>query len=232
MEQIKKQYSAPYSYEQLIALRAQEASEFARQCDQHREEARAKRALGRSGIQKKHQNCSLDNYQIRYESQEQMLDSAKGWLATQNESPSCSGFIFSGTPGTGKNHIASAIANDFIDNGKQAVVVTVSEIMMRLRDTYRKDSKETEERLMARLSGFDLLVIDEVGVQRNNVNEQLTLNSIVNDRSNACLPTGILTNLDANNLVETLGKRVIERVLEGGGPWLMFDWQSYRTGQQ
>ncbi|MFD2177876.1 ATP-binding protein [Veronia pacifica] len=184
-------------------------------------------ALGCSGIAKKHQKCRFDNYLIESPEQHRAQQQAKLWLKGHLRGDQ-GGFIFAGTPGTGKNHLASAIANHIIANKGTAMIVTVSDLMMKMRDTYRSDTQMTEAKLMRHLAKLDLLVIDEVGVQRGNANETITLNEIINARNADEKPTGILTNLNQTKLHDTLGDRAIDRIMEGAGRWVSFNWESYR----
>lgn len=41
-------------------------------------------------------------------------------------------------------------------------------------------------------------------------------------------PVGILTNLNYESLVETLGVRILDRLQMDSGIWANFDWDSHR----
>lgn len=73
-------------------------------------------------------------------------------------------FIFSGKPGTGKNHLAAAICNELLLRGKSVLIITVADIMSAMKDTF-SNRETSEEQLLNDLSNVDLLVIDEIGVQ-------------------------------------------------------------------
>ncbi|MDO6498564.1 hypothetical protein [Photobacterium sanguinicancri] len=74
-----------------------------------------------------------------------------------------------------------------------------------------------------------MLILDEIGVQRGNDNEALTINTIVDNRSADGLPTGILTNLNCSELVKQLGERVIDRLKTNQAHCVEFNWPSYRS---
>lgn len=42
-------------------------------------------------------------------------------------------FIFSGKPGTGKNHLAAAICNELLLRGKSVLIITVADIMSAMK---------------------------------------------------------------------------------------------------
>ncbi len=87
-------------------------------------------------------------------------------------------FIFSGKPGTGKNHLAAAICNELLLRGKSVLIITVADIMSAMKDTF--GNRETsEEQLLNDLSMVDLLVIDEIGMQTESRYEKVIINQIV-----------------------------------------------------
>lgn len=66
------------------------------------------RTFNRSGIRPLHQNCSFDNYRVECEGQMNALARARQYV--EEFDGNIASFIFSGKPGTGKNHLAAAIA--------------------------------------------------------------------------------------------------------------------------
>lgn len=100
--------------------------------------------------------------------------------------------------------------------------------MMRLRKTYERGSQYTESQLIDDLCGVDLLVFDDVGVQQNNLNEELVICQIIDRRTSNKKPTGILTNLPQQQLTEILGERIVDRLRMGKPTVVNFNWSSYR----
>src|SRR6185312_8486138 len=98
-----------------------------------------------------------------------------------------------------------------------------------LRDTWRKDSAETESEVLCQLLLPDLLVIDEVGVQYGSDGEKVHAFDIIDGRYNAMRPTIVITNCKPDELLAYLGERVVDRLLEDGGRMLVFDGKSNRT---
>lgn len=193
--------------------------------DQNRA-AKVKSVMGRSGIQELHMDCSFDNFVVSNELQAKALHRAKSWLNKSSEN--FGGFIFSGSCGTGKNHLASAIGNKLLEYGKSILVITVPDMMMKFRETYQKGSTVTESQLMDMFCRVDLLVLDDVGVQHGKTNESVLLFQIIDRRASSRKATSILTNLDDKQLTEVLSERVVDRLRMGGGIWVNFDWESYR----
>ncbi|ENY9582988.1 DNA replication protein DnaC, partial [Escherichia coli] len=78
------------------------------------------------------------------------------------------------------------------------------------------------------LCEVDLLVLDEIGMQRDTRNEQVTLNQIVDRRTASMHSVGMLTNLNHTAMNTLLGERVMDRMTMNGGRWVNFNWESWR----
>ncbi len=127
---------------------------------------------------------------------------------------------------TGKNHLAAAIGNHLLSGGQSVLVVTIPDLMLRVRECY--DGGQSEAALLDDLCKVDLLVLDEVGIQRGSSGEKVILNQVIDRRLSSMRPVGVLTNLNHDELLGALGARVIDRLQMDGGMWVNFDWGSYR----
>jgi putative replication protein len=54
------------------------------------------------------------------------------------------------------------------------------------------------------------------------------LNQIIDRRLSSLKPVGVLTNLNAGELTNVLGARVMDRLTMDSGIWVDFTWGSYR----
>ncbi|EKO3578637.1 ATP-binding protein [Vibrio metschnikovii] len=219
---------SPYSREQMAEIHKREAEEISRQRFSEYKTAKVQSALGRSGISKKHARCRLENYITESQGQRGAFNHAHGWVSDYLKQPHARSFVYSGTTGTGKNHLASAIGNNLLARGKSVMLISVPDLMMKIRDKYNSNSSMTEAKFIEVLSQVDLLVLDEVGVQRKSDHENIMLSTIIDARWSNDLPTGILTNLGYEELQGLLGERVVERLLDNGGEWISFVWESFR----
>ncbi len=184
------------------------------------------RIMGRSGIRELHMNCSFDNYRVENEGQSKALEAARAYAEQFDRS--IASFVFSGRPGTGKNHLAAAIGNALILQGKSVLIMTVADVMSTMKGTFSGANSMTEERLLNDLSTVDLLVIDEIGMQTESRYEKVIINQIVDRRSSSKRPTGMLSNLNHEGMNSLLGDRVMDRMRLGNSLWVRFDWESYR----
>lgn len=95
-------------------------------------QVRVEKILNRAGIQPLHRKCSLGNYRVQNDGQRHALSQAKS--IADELMTGCTNFVFSGKPGTGKNHLAAAIGNRLMAKGRSVIIVTVSDVMSVLHD--------------------------------------------------------------------------------------------------
>ncbi|MES0225583.1 ATP-binding protein [Citrobacter braakii] len=209
---------------ELLAWQREEGLKRCEELDRANQKARTEKIFGRSGIQSLHRSCTFANYQVSGEGQRKAFTMAKSYA--QNFGVGFASFVFSGGPGTGKNHLAAAIGNHLLSGGQSVLVVTIPDLMLRVRECY--DGGQSEAALLDDLCKVDLLVLDEVGIQRGSNGEKVILNQVIDRRLSSMRPVGILTNLNHNDLLVALGARVIDRLQMDGGMWVNFDWGSYR----
>ncbi len=136
--------------------------------------------------------------------------------------------ILCGKPGTGKTHLAIGVALHVIELGKSAAFTTVQRIILRVKDSWRKDSSESESEVLNMLVYPDLLIIDEIGVQFGTEFEKNFMFLLLNERYEKRRPTILLSNLTVVEIKAFLGERIYDRLKEDGGQVVSFDWASYR----
>ncbi|CAL4317675.1 DNA replication protein DnaC [Buchnera aphidicola] len=185
------------------------------------------KTLEKSGIKELYLNCSFENYKVFHSGQEKVLSSAKKYVKNFNNE--LSNFIFSGKPGTGKNHLAAAIGNYLILHGKKILIITIADLMSKIKKTFQKNNNFTEEHFINKTSKVDLLIIDEIGIQKESNYEKIIIHQIIDRRSASKKSTGILSNLNYNSLYKLLGERILDRMKLGKSLWLNFNWNSYRA---
>lgn len=97
-------------------------------------QARVEKILNRAGIQPLHRKCSFGNYRVQNDGQRHALSQAKS--IADELMTGYTNFVFSGNPGTGKNHLAAAVGNRLLKAGKSVIVVTVADVMSALHASY------------------------------------------------------------------------------------------------
>jgi len=212
--------------EELLAWQKEQGEIRAAALARENRAMKMQRTFNRSGIRPLHQNCSFENYVVESDGQLNALERAKQYVESFEDN--IASFIFTGKPGTGKNHLAAAICNALLLQGKSVLIITVADIMSAMKDTFN-NKKLSEEQLLTDLSNVDLLVIDEIGVQTESKYEKVIINQIVDRRSSSKRPTGMLTNYTLQEMSQLLGERVMDRMRLGSSLWVNFNWGSYRS---
>lgn len=135
--------------------------------------------------------------------------------------------ILTGKVGTGKTMLGCAAINAIIA-GKSCRMVKMIDMFREIKETWRKDSPITELELIKKYSTVDLLVIDEAGVNYDSDTEKMFIFDIIDGRYQEMKPTIVITNLDMEELKKVMGDRVIDRLRDGGGEAVAFNWESAR----
>lgn len=185
-----------------------------------------------NGIPKRFENKSFEGYVAGADrSQQRALKICQAYADKFEERLAAGGgLVLCGAPGTGKTHLACAIANQVIKNyAYAAVFMSVLQAVRGVKETYAKGSEITEAQAYRRLCEPELLILDEVGVQFGSDAEKLILFEIVNMRYQDMKPTILISNLRLEELKSFIGERVVDRMQEGGGAVVSFEWGSYRS---
>lgn len=105
------------------------------------------------------------------------------------------GLLLCGTVGTGKSFLAASIANALIDQGTPCLMTNFSRIISRISEKFGGDQKYLDN-----LNRFDLLVIDDLGAERDTEFTWEKVMDVIDARYRAGLPIIITTNLSMRQL--------------------------------
>lgn len=183
-----------------------------------------------AAIPKRFESASFETYLAETPAQQQVLDACREYAAQWDDvSTNGRNLIMCGLFGTGKTHLAISIARVVARRGALPLFARTYEAVQFVREAYRRDSRMSEREAIQRMVDPDLLILDEVGVQGGGDNEQMILFAILNGRYDARRPTIIASNEDLGGIEKYLSARVVDRLREGGGRVLAFDWESHRA---
>lgn len=105
------------------------------------------------------------------------------------------GLLLCGTVGTGKSFLAASIANALIDQGTPCLMTNFSRIISRISEKFGGDQKYLDN-----LNRFDLLIIDDLGAERDTEFTWEKVMDVIDARYRAGLPLIITTNLSMRQL--------------------------------
>ena len=145
-----------------------------------RKEKYLNRIFNQSNVNASLRDVTVNNYQPQNEHQIQAKNTAIEYVKTFSLDEPKS-LILQGSYGTGKSHLAYAIAKAIKQQGYSVAFMHIPMLMERIKATYNRNATETTDELVQLLSSIDLLVLDDVGVE----NTEHTLNklfSIVDNR--------------------------------------------------
>jgi DNA replication protein DnaC len=118
--------------------------------------------------------------------------------------------VLMGDHGTGKTHLAAAIANLRASLGFPVMFVPVPDLLDHLRATFSPTSPITYDRRFDQVRDAPLLVLDDLGTQSSTAWAQEKLFQLLNHRYNAALPTVITTS----STLEKLDRRLTSRIID------------------
>lgn len=94
-------------------------------------------------------------------------------------------YFYSEVPGSGKSRMAMSLANDLIKEHKEQVkYITVSDLFSNIKSTFDGNSTNTSDELIEAVRSTNVLILDEVGVERVTDWVEEVFFSIINDRVN------------------------------------------------
>lgn len=206
-----------------------------------RKSRRIDELLGKSGIPKRFQDKTFDNYQLSEDNDnqeevfnrvvafsEEFKPSSEESKPSQEHSGRC--IVMIGDTGTGKSHLACAVASLVIkEYGGTARFTSVSEINRLVRESKGYNAKYSETEVIEAFGNYDLLIVDEVGIQSGSDAESRALFDVFNARYQNKKSTIVISNLNQAQVKEALGQRIFDRLKEGGGEVLVFHWGSHRV---
>lgn len=122
------------------------------------------------------------------------------------------GLLLCGSVGTGKSFLAAAIANELISQGTPCLMTNFSRIISRISEKFGGDQKYLDD-----LNRFDLLIIDDLGAERDSEFTWEKVMNVIDARYRAGLPLIVTTNLSPKDIYDPSDirrQRVFSRLKE------------------
>jgi len=191
------------------------------------------------GVSPKYHSAKLDGIFQDYTRQVKNAQLVKAYAQKFEEiKQKGTNLLFCGGVGTGKTYIACALINDLVQRKYFCKFERVSRLVRHVQSSYQPNSRQTEQEMFNHYLRYDLLAIDEIGLQRHTESTLLILSEIICERSDHLKPTLLISNWPAKGTKENpgvremLGSRIYDRLLDCSSRILLFDWESYRGSKQ
>ena len=188
-------YDVPVSdprFAQLVACECQSASASG-------DRLRRLRAYSNLGNLSRYTFESLDPDRSPAGSAQTFLDALRKSLAF-SENPQ-GWLVLAGPPATGKTHLAAAIVNALIEQGREVLYISVPDLLDDLRAGFNPANPLPYVEIFDRVSDAKVLVLDDLGQHNATEWAREKLHQVLNHRFNGQLPTvfvveGAVSNLD------------------------------------
>jgi DNA replication protein DnaC len=138
---------------------------------------------------------------VALEHSRNMAESPTGWL------------VLLGPFGSGKTHLAAAIANHQEAMGFPSLFVVVPDLLDYLRSTFNPSSPVSYDRLFDEIRSTNLLVLDDLGAQNATPWAREKLYQLLNHRYNAELATVVTTSIDLAEMDARIRTRLLDQRL-------------------
>lgn len=133
-----------------------------------------------------------------------------------------------GIPGTGKSHLSKAIARTLKYEGKSVAFITAAHLFTKIKATF--NNQPARDRFNEQFQKFDLVVIDDVGLETKKISEVSWSTSEWTDLLNMREEKSTVwtTNFHEIALSEVIGARTVSRMYENTMFIDIFTGEDYR----
>lgn len=189
----------------------QEADEERKRQEEYKEKmARIQRIRDASMIESKYRDARFSSY-IVIDQNRKVYQIAKKYADNfEKMLKDNQGIIFWGPVGTGKSFTAACIANELLSEQIPVVMTSFVKILQNLQS-------QDEAALIATLNNASLLILDDLGTERNTDYALEKVYNVIDSRSRESKPMILTTNLTISEMLDVEDiryKRIYDRIFE------------------
>lgn len=189
----------------------QEAQERQKKKEQYEEEmARIRQMRDASLMDSKYREATFFNYRIFEQNRKAFRIARKYTDQFPEMLEKNQGIIFYGPVGTGKSFTSACIANDLLDKKVSVIMTSFVKILQNIQT-------QDEAAYISMLNSAKLLILDDLGTERNTDYALEKVYNIIDSRSRASKPMVLTTNLTLSEMLEAEDiryKRIYDRIFE------------------
>ena len=140
--------------------------------------------------------------------------------------------VLRGGYGSGKTHLAAAIANEALSARAQVLFAVVPDLLDHLRSAFAPNSPVQYDEMFEGVRTTHLLVLDDLGTESSTPWAQEKLYQIINYRYNYQMPTVVTTNRRMEQIDERIQSRLRDQALCKIVELAAGDFRTLKPGQR
>ncbi|MFW1807614.1 ATP-binding protein [Acinetobacter ursingii] len=176
----------------------------------------------------RHETSGFRNYLVEHDEQRIAKIECHDFAKDQVKG-SIRNLIMVGRTGTGKTHLACAVARNVLDARKYVRYITSEDMANEIANAWTKPD-DSEASAIYRFTEYDLLILDEYGLHDQHEKRLALVHKVLYSRYDAKKSTMLISNWTIEQLKENLGDRLWSRFQHDGLTIVNCNWADQRTG--
>lgn len=176
----------------------------------------------------RHANNGFRNYIVENNGQQNAKQQCTSFTKDFNEGMNRN-LIMVGRTGTGKTHLACAVARNVLQSRKYARYITSEDMGNEIANAWKK-ADDNESNAIHRFTEYDLLILDEYGLHDRYENRLQLVHKVLYARYDQAKPTMLISNMTIEELQKDLGDRLWSRFQHDGLVTVECNWEDQRIG--
>ena len=153
------------------------------------------------GIGNRYLNATL----AKWNSSRQHALDVSNWIKNPKDM-----LVFVGAPNTGKTYVVVAIANYFLNSGKDVKYFNTRRFFEEIQKAIGNDKNQYE--VIGNIARSEILIFDDIGASTNSEWQKEMILDLIDRRYSSNQPTIITTNFTQEILKNNLGERTSRRI--------------------